>query len=807
MRFRTAVFAAALLAIAGALAATLIARFDPDSAAEEVREFVRERYGRELRFEGPLSLSLWPMLSISVPRASLSDVGSERQAASIERANVEIAWLPLLRGRVIVEHARIKGLHLRIEQRADGTRNIDNLIAPLAATPDAAPGDEPPARPTRIEIGKVELSEASIEYEDAARGIVVWLDDIELQLDELDSKMVTPMSLRARLVSAPFGVSALIRISGTLDIDPGKRTAGLRGAELSMRGFKDGRALDANARARRMSLAMGRPGVVGRIDSFAIGLKAGGTDWTLETAHARGATLDFDSVRLGLAASGVEANARGRLREGSFEASLALPELMIGNPTSRGKPIDAALRWRGAQELDLRFTLDGLSGSAQNFSASRVTLSADITAGALESALRLNGALRADLDTTSVNLGQIAGTLSLDPGSGHPTLKLPVSGSAHTEGSARSLDVDVETRIESSLMRLRTRYDPARTDGRLAFSLAADQIDLDRLETLFSPVATALEAPARRTDGPAARQGDRNAESARASAPALSAPSRTRAAPADAGAATARTPAAALQRLAGGSWTADVQIGQFKADWVRAAAVRLSAQSHEGGFRVPSLSLSMHGGTLTAQGEFNRFSDQFTISTRARAIDLAALLDTLGHPRRLEGLAEWRAELSGHLGDVSGTDPLRGDISVSITEGRVHGIDLARAVRDAAQRLRASRDPRTGPSAEPPTTSGSAQNTTEFNRLAASFNLRDGKARTRDMLLETAILRASGSGTIDLQQQAIEASLRVGLTNPVSDPMLAALNRLSIPVQVRGPISQPEWRVDVASLLPQRFRR
>ena len=153
MKFRVVVFAVVAAGIVAALAATLITRFDPEAAADEVREFVRERYGRELRFEGPLALSLWPVLSVAVPRATLSDVGSERQAASIERANVEIAWLPLLRGRVIVEHARVAGLHLSIEQRADGTRNIDNLIAPLSATPDTAPGDEPPARRPRIEIG------------------------------------------------------------------------------------------------------------------------------------------------------------------------------------------------------------------------------------------------------------------------------------------------------------------------------------------------------------------------------------------------------------------------------------------------------------------------------------------------------------------------------------------------------------------------------------------------------------------------------------------------------------------------------
>ena len=807
MKFRIVVFAAIACGIVVALAAALITRFDPDAAAEQVREFVRERYGRELRFEGPLALSLWPVLSVAVPRATLSDVGSERQAARIERANVEIAWLPLLRGRVIVEHARVTGLHLSIEQRADGTRNIDNLIAPLSATPDTAPGDEPPARRPRIEIGKVELSEASIEYSDSARGIIVWLDDIELKLDEVDSRMVTPMSLRARWVSAPFGLSALVRVSGTLDIDPAKRTVGLRGAEMSVRGFKDGRPLDANARARRMSVTLGRPGLVGRLESFAVGLKAGGDDWAIDAAHARGAALDYDGIRLAFAASGVEANARGRMRHGTFEANLALPEVVIANPTSRGKPIDAALRWRGSQELDLKLTLDGLSGGVQNFSASRLTLSADATAGTLESALRLTGAIRADLDAASINLGQIAGTLALDPGSGQPAVRLPLSGSLHTEGSARTIDADLETRLEASLMRLRTRYDPARTEGRLAVTLAADQLDLDRVDALLSPVFNALEAPSRRTDGQTGRQAERSAESGRTNAPPLSMNPRARAASTEPVKPQARTPAATLQRAAGGNWTADLQIGQLKADWVRAAAVKLSAQSYDGGFRIPALSLSMHGGTLTAQADFNRLSERFTLSTQARAIDIAALLDTLGQPRRLEGLADWRAELSGQIADAPLADSLSGEVALTVADGRLHGVDLARAVRDAAQRIRAGRDARADATEGAQSPTVTAASFTEFNRLAARFNLGNGKARSRDLLLETAIVRASGSGIIDLQQQAVETNFRVGLVSPGSDPLLAALNRLSLPVQVRGPLSQPEWRIDIASMLPPRLRR
>lgn len=215
----------------------------------------------------------------------------------------------------------------------------------------------------------------------------------------------------------------------------------------------------------------------------------------------------------------------------------------------------------------------------------------------------------------------------------------------------------------------------------------------------------------------------------------------------------------------------------------------------------------MHGGTLTGRADFNRLSRAFTLSTQARAIDIAALLDTLGQPRRLEGLADWRADLSGQISDAPLADSLRGELALMVADGRIHGIDLARAVRDAAQRIRSGRDTRAEPTEDDRAPAGTAASFTEFTRLAARFNLRDGKARSRDLLIETPVVRASGSGLLDLQQQAVEASFRVGLVTPGNDPLLAALNRLSIPVQVKGPLNQPEWRVDIASMLPPRFRR
>ena len=778
MNLRILSVALACAAVIGALLASFVTRFDLQAATTDVQDYVRERYGRELRFEAPLAFTVWPMLSIAVPRATLSEVGSERQAAHLERATVDIAWLPLLRGRVIVERARLVGLHLSIERRSDGTHNIDNLIAPLATIPDAAPGDEPPARAPRVEFGKIELSEASLDYSDPSQARMFWLDDVELSLDELGSRMVTPMTLRARVVSSPEGVSALLRASGTLDIDPVRRTAGLRGAEASLRGFQNGRAIDVNARARRLVLSLGRPGLVGRIESFAMGLKRGGQDWAIDSAHARGASLEYDSSRLSFSAIGVEANARGRVHSESFEVNLALPEVIIAHAASRGRPIEANARFRGTSELDLRLTLDGLSGGVQNLSAARTSLTAEATHGSLQSSVRLAGALRADLDAASFNLGQIAGTLALDPGLPAQALKLPLSGSIHAEASARVIDADLETRLDSSLIRLRSRYDPTRSSDTIALRLSADQLDFDRASGLLSPVATAFQTPARRTE-----------------------PSAT-----VASASGKLTAEHALSKPFGANWSADIAIDQLKADWLRAAAVTLSVQGSQDRIRIPALELSMHGGNVTGRAEFDRSSRRFTFSTQARSIDSTALLDTLGYPRRLEATASWRADLNGLLNDAPITESLQGDVSITLTEGRLHGVDLIRIARDTAQRLRATRGAR-NPAAGSDEQAGTDPGSTEFRRMAASVAIRDGKANSRDLLIETPVLRAGGTATLDLRQQSIEAALRVGLAGGSSDPLLAALARLSVPVQLQGPLAKPQWRFDTPALLSPATRR
>lgn len=483
------------LALVGAVGALLVSRFDAHDAERALREYVRDRYGRELVLDGALELKMWPVLAISVPGARLSETGSDEEMARFRAAEAEIAWLPLIRSSVIVERLRLHGLHLRVQRRADGSFNVGNLLDPLSSESDSAPGDEPAVRAPRVAIGRLEVSEASLEYVDSITGVTVWFDDLELALDEVAARMVTPVSLRARVVAAPGGPSVLLKVTGTLDLDPAKRSIGLRGSEASARGFLGARPLDINARARRAQIKFSEAGSALRLESFAMGFRGAGPSWAIEGAHVKGTILEFDWARLALASNAVELSARGKWGDSGFEASLALPDLVITDSGSRGRPVDANLRLRDESDLDLRVSLDGWGGGARDLVASKLSISADGNLASLGASLRLSGSVRADLDELSINVGQAVGNLSLEPGGNRPPLKIPLAGTVHAEVSAKLLATELETRVDNSLIKLRGSFDPAARGSALSLHAWADQIDSERFGTTFVPVLTAMTTP------------------------------------------------------------------------------------------------------------------------------------------------------------------------------------------------------------------------------------------------------------------------------------------------------------------------
>ena len=122
---------------------TLLAVVDVDHYKPRFEQAVHDKLDRTLKFDGKLSLSVFPTIALSLPHTTLSEHGSNAPFLTLERARVSLALLPLLSGRIEAGTASLYGLRATIEQRVDGTRNVDDLLG--GARPKSAVGETAPA--------------------------------------------------------------------------------------------------------------------------------------------------------------------------------------------------------------------------------------------------------------------------------------------------------------------------------------------------------------------------------------------------------------------------------------------------------------------------------------------------------------------------------------------------------------------------------------------------------------------------------------------------------------------------------------
>ncbi len=214
----------AVLVVGAVLA--LPAIVDAESYKAEIAAAVERRTGRALTISGPVELSVFPTLGLSVDDVSLANApaAAEPVMARIEALTVDVALLPLLSGEIVVDSFVLRRPVVNLEIDARGNPNW--ALAPAEpAAPDAAAGG---AGGTAGEIGDVQLGEVRIED-----GLVTYTDrrtgeswraenlDASLSLPSLDA----PASLTGETEWNGRAVTLALRSGPPRDLIEGRPVA------------------------------------------------------------------------------------------------------------------------------------------------------------------------------------------------------------------------------------------------------------------------------------------------------------------------------------------------------------------------------------------------------------------------------------------------------------------------------------------------------------------------------------------------------------------------------------------------------
>src|SRR5215471_12063239 len=233
-----AIVAGALLLILVAVLVAVAYLFNPNDYKPQIVAAVARSTGRELKLDGDLSLSVFPTIRIGVGSASISNAQGFGPApmAKIGGAELSVALLPLLTGRIEIAKARIAGLELNLARDARGRNNWQDLGGAGAAAP--AGGAAPATKTTtNLDLGveSIEISDSRVTWNDASTGSKWELTGFGFNARDFGVGRTFPLDMRFALAGADVAVKVDASMTATItlasnDYRLGKLTANISGS-------------------------------------------------------------------------------------------------------------------------------------------------------------------------------------------------------------------------------------------------------------------------------------------------------------------------------------------------------------------------------------------------------------------------------------------------------------------------------------------------------------------------------------------------------------------------------------------------
>jgi AsmA protein len=227
----------ALVIVAAAAVAIVVATIDPNDYKGRIADAARSATGRELVFDGDLSLSFFPWLGVAFGPMHLGNPPDFPKAAPpdddvflrLKGGGLRVAFMPLLSKRVEVAELILDGLHLNLVRTAEGKTNWDfakpgATPAPAAQTPaPSAPsgkdtGGSGGGAPLAVAVDTLSVNGATLSFRDMATGQQFRARDLNVAVkglapggDPADIRMNVAMSGQKPDIEADLSVTAKVQ--------------------------------------------------------------------------------------------------------------------------------------------------------------------------------------------------------------------------------------------------------------------------------------------------------------------------------------------------------------------------------------------------------------------------------------------------------------------------------------------------------------------------------------------------------------------------------------------------------------------
>lgn len=693
--------AGALVGVAAAGAAYVAATFNPNDYKQQIIQTVKESKQRTLHLDGDIKLTFFPSLGANLGKVALSEYKSEQPFASVETVRVSLALMPLLTKQIVVNEVLVSGLKATLIKHKDGTTNIDDLLSKDAKQTDSK-------QPVKFDIASVAVEKTNLTYRDEGTGAQYVIKELNLNTGRIASGVPGKVKLSVGVQANQPKMDVTLQLASKLTFDLDKQWYQLADMDLQI----NGAALDISS----------------------LKLKAGGD------ASANLANQEYSANKL-------KFNATGLKGKDAFEATLDAPALRLTKDKFSGDKLALNAKLDGALgNIVAALSMPDLSGNAQAFKVSALTLDMDVKQAGQAFKVKLASPLSGNFEAKQFNLSNL--TLGVNATGD----KLPnKSVSSELKGSVQLEANRVQANLAGGLLQSQVK---ARigvnnfSNPAINFDVDIDQFDAD----LYLPKKA--ESKSNQPEQPLDLSG--------------------------------------LRTL---NLDGSFRIGQLKVANIKSSQLRLDVKAHNGQVNVSPLSANLYQGSLNGSINVNaQATPGISINQNLVGVNVAALTRDAAGFDTLEGKGNVSVNLTMQGNTVSSMKKaMNGNLSLNLADGAVKGINIAKKLRDAQSMLGKTQ-----------TQAANQSEKTDFSELKASFKVNNGVAHNDDLSLKSPLLRLSGSGDINIGNDSMNYLARATLAKTLEGQGgKDAVGGITVPVRIAGPFSDLKYTLDFGAMVSE----
>lgn len=243
-----------------------------------------------------------------------------------------------------------------------------------------------------------------------------------------------------------------------------------------------------------------------------------------------------------------------------------------------------------------------------------------------------------------------------------------------------------------------------------------------------------------------------------------------------------------------------LKVGKLKVKNLRFENATLSLRAENGIMVVEPLNAGFYQGSINMSGRVDATGAKpgYGLNARTSNIRLEPMLQDLTGKAKVNGLASLNLNVTT-AGDTTAAlkRGLNGTLGFNLQDGEIKGFNLGQKLR-AAQALR-----------EGQRLSDDAPQTTDFSAITGTLNIVNGVLRNNDLDGKSPAFRVNGEGSASLVSETIDYLAKVFVVKTSKGQggaELAELEGVAIPVRLTGSLYDPEWKIDLGSVLKERAR-